>query len=182
MKKIKVPTRDEVNPDAQLLFDQVTKHLGKLPNLYATMGYSSGTLKGYLQFEAAMSGGVFTVKEKEAINLVVSEINNCDYCLAAHTMIAKSKGYTEEDTIGIRKGFTTDHKLDTVVKLAKSITDNRGEADPELLDAFFEAGYKEDALIELIGLITAKIFTNYVFAVTGVPLDFPEASKLDSVS
>jgi AhpD family alkylhydroperoxidase len=178
MKTFKVPTRDEVSPESQLLFDQVSRHLGKLPNLYATMGYSPGTLKGYLQFEAAMGGGVFTVKEKEAINLVVSEVNNCNYCLAAHTMIAKSKGFTEEDTIGIRNGNTAEHKLDTAVKLAKSITENNGEADPVLLNDFFEAGYREDALIELIGLITAKIFTNYVYAVTRVPIDFPEASAL----
>ena len=180
MKTIKVPTRDEVKPESQLLFDQVTKHLGKLPNLYATMGYSPGTLKGYLQFEAAMTGGVFTAKEKEAINLVVSEINNCNYCLAAHTMIAKSKGYTHEEIIGIRKGYSAESKLDTAVKLAKSITENRGEADPQLLADFFEAGYQEDALIELIGLITAKIFTNYVYAITGVPLDFPEAVSLEN--
>jgi AhpD family alkylhydroperoxidase len=181
MKTIKVPARDEVKPDSQLLFDQITKHLGKLPNLYAAMGYSSGTLKGFLQFEAAMGGGVFSVKEKEAINLVVSEINNCNYCLAAHTMIAKSKGYSEEDTICIRKGHTAEHKLDTAIKLTKSITENRGEADPRLIEDFFQAGYREDALIELIGLITAKVFTNYVYAVTGVPLDFPEAAKLEAV-
>lgn len=179
MKTIKVPRRNEVSPESQLLFDQVTQHLGKLPNLYATMGYSSGTLKGYLQFEGAMAGGVFSVKEKEAINLVVSEINNCNYCLAAHTMIAKSKGFSHEDIISIRKGYTEDSKLNAVVKLAKSITENRGESDPQLLEAFFEAGYHEDALIELIGLVTAKIFTNYVYAVTGVPLDFPEAVSLD---
>ncbi|AYL95380.1 carboxymuconolactone decarboxylase family protein [Mucilaginibacter celer] len=180
MKTIKVPTRDEVKPESQLLFDQVTKHLGMLPNLYATMGYSPGTLKGYLQFEAAMVGGVFTVKEKEAINLVVSEINNCNYCLAAHTMIAKSKGYSHDETIGIRKGYSAENKLDAVVKLAKSITENRGEPDAQLLEAFFEAGYREDALVELIGLITAKIFTNYLYAITGVPLDFPKAVSLEN--
>jgi uncharacterized peroxidase-related enzyme len=178
MKTIKVPTRDEVSPEAQVLFDQVKKHLGILPNLYATMGYSPGTLKGYLQFEAAMVGGVFSLKEKEAINLVVSEVNNCNYCLAAHTMIAKSKGFTNEDTLCFRKGYSDDAKLYAVVKLAKAITENKGDVEPELLEEFFEAGYTEGALIELIGLITAKIFTNYVFALTSVPLDFPEAEVL----
>lgn len=181
MKTIKVPTRDEVSPEAQVLFDQVTKHLGKLPNLYATMGYSPGTLKGYLQFEAAMGGGIFSAKEKEAINLVVSEVNNCNYCLAAHTMIAKSKGFSNDETLSFRKGYANDVKLDAVVKLAKAITDNKGEVEPDLLDNFFAAGYNEAALIELVGLVTAKIFTNYVFALTGVPVDFPEAAVLDEV-
>jgi AhpD family alkylhydroperoxidase len=178
MKIIKVPVRDEVSPESQLLFDQVTKQLGKLPNLYATMGYSPVTLKGYLQFNAGMAGGVFSVKEKEAINLVVSQVNNCNYCLAAHTMIAKSKGFTQEDTISLRKGYAAERKLNTIVRLAKDITENRGEADPVLLEDFFEAGYHEDALIELIGLITSRIFANYVYAVTHVPIDFPEAISI----
>ncbi|MET3981842.1 AhpD family alkylhydroperoxidase [Mucilaginibacter sp. UYP25] len=179
MKTIKVPTRDEVSPDSQTLFDQISKQLGILPNLYATMGYSPGTLKGYLQFEAAMAGGVFSAKDKEAINLVVSEVNNCKYCLAAHTMLAKGKGFTQEETIDIRKGHTTDYKLNTAVQLAKSITENKGEADLQLLEDFYTAGYNEAALIELIGLITAKVFTNYVYALTAIPLDFPEAVALD---
>ncbi|QTE38555.1 hypothetical protein J3L18_05615 [Mucilaginibacter gossypii] len=62
--------------------------------------------------------------------------------------------------------------------MAKYIAENQGQVDPVLLCDFFEAGYNEDALIELIGLVALRTFTNYVYAVTGVPLDFPEAISL----
>lgn len=178
MKTIKVPTREDVNEDSQVIFEQISKKLGKLPNLYATIGYSSQALKGFLQFDTALSGGVFTLKEREAINLVVSEVNDCSYCLAAHTVTAQSNGYTHDETISIRKGVTEKAKLSAIIKLAKYITENQGQADPGLLQDFFEAGYKEDALIELIGLIVVRIFTNYVYAATGVPIDFPQALSL----
>lgn len=180
MKTIKVPTREEVGPETQALYDQIAKGLGKLPNLYATIGYSQNTLKGFLQFDSAMSSSVFSPKEKEAINLVVSEVNNCKYCLAAHTMVAKTKGFSHEEIISLRKGYTEEVKLAAVISLAKNITENHGYAEPQLLEDFFQAGYKEDALIELVALITIRIFTNYVHAITGVPIDFPEAMSLKS--
>jgi AhpD family alkylhydroperoxidase len=179
MKKINVPVKEQVSADAQILFDKIQKGLGKVPNLYATIGYSANALKGYLDFEGALSNGVFTPKEREAISLIVSEVNSCDYCLAAHTMLATMKGFTKEETLLLRKGIAKDLKLNTALRLAKSITENKGKADTALIDAFFDAGYNETALIELIGLVTGKIFTNYVYALTNVPVDFPAAQPLN---
>jgi uncharacterized peroxidase-related enzyme len=178
MRKINVPTRDQVSPDAQVMFDQIKQHLGKVPNLYATVGYSANTLKGFLAFQDALSKTAFTAKESEAISLVVSEVNNCNYCLAAHTLIATMKGYSKDDTLLLRRGNTEDPKLKAALQLAKAITVKKGEVEQQFLDDFFDAGYDESALIELIGLVTAKIFTNYVFALTAVPLDFPAAEEL----
>ena len=178
MKTIKVPTREDVSPESQELFDKITQKLGKLPNLYAAIGYSPNALKGLLQLDAALSSGVFSLREREAIYLVVSEVNDCRYCLAAHTITAKNNGFDHDETINIRKGISEKAKLSALIRLAKYITENQGQADPELLRDFFEAGYKEDALIELVALIALRIFTNYVYAVTGVPLDFPEAVSL----
>jgi AhpD family alkylhydroperoxidase len=57
----------------------------------------------------------FTAKEREAINLIVSQVNECDYCLAAHTSLAKMRGFTEEQTIDIRKGNSDDAQLDVLL-------------------------------------------------------------------
>jgi len=178
MKTFKVPSPDEVSPESKVIFDQIRKHLGKLPNLYATIGYSPRTLKGYLEFDAAIDAGVFSSIEKEAIKLVVSEVHKCDYCLAAHTLIAKSKGISRDDTVAFRKGYAANVKLDTLVKLAREITLERGNVDEQLFDQFFELGYDEAALIDLVGLVTTMTFTNYIYALTKVPLDFPEAEPL----
>ena len=32
--------------------------------------------------------------------------------------------------------------------------------------------------MELIGLVTVRVFTNYVYALTDIPVDFPEAEPL----
>lgn len=179
MKTIVVPAKEQVSADAQAIFEQIQKKLGKVPNLYATIGYSADALKGMIGFEAAFSHTAFTDKEKEAINLVVSQVNSCDYCLAAHTMLATMKGYSKEDTFNFRRGNAADAKLDTAVKLAKAIAETKGAADAGVKENFFNAGYDEKALIDLIGLVTVRTFTNYVYAVTQVPVDFPVAEPLN---
>lgn len=88
MKTITVPTREQVSPEAQPIFDNIQKSMGKVPNLYATIGYSATTLKAFLEFSEAFNKSAFTPKEREAIYLVVSEVNNCNYCLSAHTLMA----------------------------------------------------------------------------------------------
>lgn len=179
MKKINVPTRDEVSEDSKEIFDVIQKRFGKVPNLFAAMGYSAKALKGYLDYNETLNSGVFKPKEREAVSLAVSEVNTCTYCLSAHTMAALKLGYTQEETVAIRKGEASDPSLNAIVRLAKAIVVDKGHVDATLVEAFFQAGYKEDALLELAGLVAARTFTNYAYALTDVPVDFPVVRPLN---
>ena len=171
---IQVPTRAQVDAKSQGIFDQLQKQLGTVPNLYATIGYSSDTLGSYLSFSGGAGKGSFNGKEIEAIKLAVSEVNACQYCLAAHTALGKMAGFTEEETLQLRAGTIADERLNTITLLAADIARNRGKASPELLSNFFAQGFEEKALIDLISVVTAITFTNYVHGSTQVPIDFPE--------
>ncbi|WP_114939067.1 carboxymuconolactone decarboxylase family protein [Mucilaginibacter endophyticus] len=179
MKTINVPTRDQVSAESQVMFDTFTKRVGKVPNLYATMGYSAPALKMFMDMEDDMGKSVFTPKEREAIALIVSEINGCAYCLAGHSMLAIKRGFTKEQTLDIRRGHTDDDKLNAIVGLAKSIVENKGKADETSLNDFYAAGFDEAALMDLIAFITIRVYTNYVFANTEIPVDFPAADPIN---
>jgi uncharacterized peroxidase-related enzyme len=178
MNKVTVPGGDQVSVNSQKLFNTLKTRLGKVPNLYAVMGYSEHALKAFLCFEETLNEGVFSPKEREAIALVVSEVNGCKYCLAAHTMLATRRGLTKEDTLDARRGRMTDPRLNAIVRLAKSITKNNGDADENILNDFYSAGFDIGAVMELIGLVTVRIYTNYVFAISHVPVDFPSVASL----
>lgn len=179
MKTIQVPDLNQVSVESKTILEQVSKRMGKIPNLYATIGYSAPALKGMLEFEASLAHDAsFTAKEREAINLIVSQVNQCDYCLAAHTSLAQLRGFSQADTIAIRRAAYSEPRLNAIIQLAQSLTAQKGNAEPALLEAFFEAGFNEKALIELIGLITVRSFANYVYAATNVPIDFPAAEPL----
>lgn len=178
MKTINVPTREQVSPQAQVIFDAIAKKLGKVPNLYATIGYSAEALKAMLDFEETLNHGVFSAKEREAVYLVVSQVNSCDYCLAAHTILAGMRGFTKDEILNCRRGQAADPKLYAVLQLAKAIAENKGIVNAAVKDAFFDAGFNEAALIELSALVTLRTFTNYVYALTEIPVDFPAVEKI----
>jgi len=177
MKPIAVPTRDQVSPANQVIFDNLKKTIGSVPNLYAVYAHSENALGTYLALSNAKTS--LKPKEKEVVNLVVSQVNGCEYCLAAHTAISKNQGFTDEQILEIRRASVTfDSKLDALAKLAKSITENKGHADEKLLENFYDTGYNEGALIDVVIAVGDKTITNYIYALTEVPIDFPTAPAI----
>jgi AhpD family alkylhydroperoxidase len=177
MNPINVPTRDDVSPANQALFDSLHKGLGMVPNLYATLAHSTHALASYLALQNAKSS--ITGKAREVVNLVVSQVNDCEYCLAAHTAIGKMVGFTDAQIIEIRRGGASfDARLDALAKLVKNIASERGHADPARVQAFFDAGWTRENLVDAIVVIGDKTVTNYLHGTTRVPVDFPPAPAL----
>jgi AhpD family alkylhydroperoxidase len=171
-----VPTREQVAPANQAIFDNLNKALGFVPNLYATIAYSTNGLTRFLAYQNAKT--TLTNKEKEAVNLIVSQVNGCVYCQSAHLVIGKMNGFTDEQLLGIRKGRSENVKLDSLVKLAANITKNRGNANDETVQTFFSQGYTKENLVDLILQISDKTAMNYLHNLTQVPVDFPVAAAL----
>jgi AhpD family alkylhydroperoxidase len=177
MKTFTVPTFEQVSPTNQAMFENLKKGLGMVPNLYATLAHSENALGSYLTLQSAKSS--ITGKAREVVNLVVSQVNNCEYCLAAHTVIGGMVGFTAEQVLEVRGGSASfDTKLDALAKLTKNIAINRGHADSAVVDAFFAAGWTDENLVDTIVTIGDKTVTNYLHGVTKVPVDFPAAPKL----
>lgn len=179
MKKIQVPTKEQVDAKAQQIFGQLEQNLGMVPNLYATIGYSSNVLEGFLGFSQAVAQSSFTKKEGEAIKLAVSETNQCQYCTAAHTALAKMNGFSEQDTIDIRKGTVADERLNVLVNTAHEITKSRGRISDETKERFFEQGFDEKALVDLVALVNLTGFTNFLHNATQIPVDFPAVPTIN---
>ncbi len=178
MQAFNVPTREEVSEKNQQIFDQLEKKLGFVPNLFATYAYSENALANYLTFQNGKTS--LSNKEKEIVNLIVSQVNDCRYCQSVHTAVGKMNGFTDEQIIEIRTGHAPfNEKYDALVKLAKSITVNRGKADEAALTQFFAAGYTKENLTDTIVLVGEKTISNYVHRTTEVPIDFPIAPVLE---
>lgn len=177
MKTVTVPTYDTVSPANQALFDNLKKALGFVPNLYATMAHSETALATYLNLQNAKSS--LPVKAREVINLAVSEVNQCAYCLAAHTALGKMVGFTQDQILEIRGGTAAfDVRLDALARLVRNVTIHRGHADQALLQNFFAAGWTEGNLVDVMLLIGDKTVTNYLHSTTQIAVDFPAAVAL----
>jgi uncharacterized peroxidase-related enzyme len=177
MTQITVPARSEVSPENQAIFDNLQKMLKFVPNLYATFAHSPTALGVYLALQNAKSS--LSAKEREVVNLVVSQVNECEYCLAAHTALGKMVGFTEPQIMEIRHGRASfNPKLDALAHFVREVAMKRGHAAPEVTDAFLAAGWSAGNLVDVMMAIGDKIISNYLHAVTQIPVDFPAAPKL----
>lgn len=176
MKTFLVPTREDVAPANQAIFDNLQKALGFVPNLYATIAYSENGLSKYLSFQNAKTS--LSNKAKEAVNLIVSQVNGCVYCQSAHLVLGKMNGFSDDQLLDIRKGKSTDAKLNALVQLAAEITKNRGNASSDSVDEFYAQGYTNENLVDLVLQVSDKTAMNYLHNLTKVPVDFPMASAI----
>ncbi len=181
MSTVKPLTREQADASVQPIFDLLKSKVGMVPNLYATIAHSPNTLPAYLAFDEALSKGVFNAKERQAIFLVVSQVNGCHYCQSAHTALGKMNGFSEEETIQLRTASIADPKLKALTTLAAEITRNYGKPSSRALNDFFAVGYNAAALVELIAHIGYKTVANYLHNVADFPIDFPAAKEIELV-
>ncbi len=179
MKDYKIPTRDEVSTSNQTIFDQLEKNIGFVPNLYAYYAKNDTALGDYLALQNRKS--TLKAKEKEVVNLVTSQINDCRYCQSAHTAIGKMNGFDDAQILEIRQGSALfDSKLNALAKFTQSVVENRGLATETSKTAFFDAGYGEKNMIDVVMLIGDKTISNYIHKLTNFAIDFPIAEVLET--
>lgn len=177
MTPFNVPSRDQVSTGNQAIFDNLKGALGFVPNLYAAMAHSDTALGNYLQFQNGKTS--LSKKEKELVNLVVSQENGCRYCQSAHTVLGKMNGFSDEQILEIRTGSASfDPKLDALARLSHEITALRGRPSGETLSRFYAAGYTKGSLVDVVMAVADKVAMNYLHNITQIPIDFPLAPEL----
>ena len=177
MATFQVPTRSTVDATNQAVFDKLEQGLGFVPNLYATLALNPTALPDYLALQNRKS--TLSTKQREVVNLAVSQVNECAYCLAAHTALAKMNGFTDEQVLELRAGRASfDPALGALATFVRETTLRRGKPDPSTTDELLAAGFTQAQLVDVIVLIGDKTVTNFLHGVTAVPVDFPAAPPL----
>lgn len=177
MQKFTIPTKEEVSESNQAIFNNLEKGLGFVPNLYAYYAKNETALGDYLAFQNRKS--TLKAKEREIINLVVSQVNDCRYCQSAHTVLGKMNGFSDDQVLEIRKGSAHfDAKLNALAVFTKLVAENKGKVAEDVKEAFFAAGYSEANLIDVVFVIGDKIISNYIHNLTDFAIDFPIAPVL----
>lgn len=177
IQKFEPLTKEQASQKNQAIFDNLKAQVGFVPNIYAAMAHSENALANYLTFSGGQTS--LSKKEKEVIDLAISQVNGCSYCQSAHTAIAKTNGFNDDQIIELRKGGASwDAKLDALAKLAKSIAETKGKVSEELKAAFFDAGYNKENFVDLVVAAGIISITNTFHNLTNVEIDFPLATEI----
>lgn len=95
--------------------------------------------------------------------LTISRDNGCDYCLAAHTMIAEKVSHVPGAVLdAMRRGAQLpDARLQALSVFTHTMVETRGRPNPAQLAAFLASGYSERHALEVILAIAVKTISNY---------------------
>lgn len=155
------------------MLEKVQKSLGFIPNLMAIFANNATVLEGYLALGAVFEKGSFSSRERQIILLAASLENNCNYCAAAHSQIAKSLLHTPDDVLAAVHSNTPvpDAKLNALVTLVRELVRERGYAKEKTIQKFLVAGYTKEQVMELLLGIALKTISNYLDHISPTPLD-----------
>jgi uncharacterized peroxidase-related enzyme len=175
MSDFLLPNEQEVSEKNKKIFEELKGMFGKVPNIFLAFTSSENGLESYFNYLTQKNS--LTYREREVVNLVVSQVNECPYCLSFHSAVAERLGFTKEQILDIRaNNIQFDHKLKAIATLAEKIASAKGHiAGPYLLD-FYEVGYDQGHLVDVV-LAVGNISTlNLLYAMTNVPIDFPHVT------
>ena len=178
MPRLNVVTPEQATGQTKELYDAIQRAVGGIPNIYQGVGNSAAALEGVLQVGAVLGKGQLSAAEIEAVKLVVSEAYGCTYCLAAHTMLGKKAGLTDEQAISIRRGTPQQPKLGALVKFVNTAIQPKARVSDEDLRAVKAAGYNDAQITEALLTVAQTVFTNLFNRVHQTPLDFPAVPSL----
>lgn len=155
------------------VLENIQKAFGFIPNLMATFANSPTVLQGYLAMDGVFEKGTFSAAERQLIFLAASVENECGYCTAAHSTIAKAFLKVPAETVAaVRNGNTLDDKKqNALVNLVREIVAKRGHASESTVEAFLHAGYGKPQVMELLLGVALKTVSNYLDHLSPATLD-----------
>lgn len=178
MNGLNVVEKEKVDLQTAGLLEAVEKKLGLVPNMVKAMANSPAVVEAYVNFSGAMGKSKLSPKLKELIAITVAEVNQCGYCLSAHSFIAKKLGVSEAETDLAREGVSKDPKTAAALRFVYKIVELGGHLDDAEYVAIREAGYTDTEIAELVGITALNVFTNFFNETARTPIDFPLAKGI----
>lgn len=159
----------ETGPGAELLNGPLKN---KQINAFNGIANNADVLKALLDFSQGIKNSLSSA-EHEVIALVIATKRHCEYCTAAHTVVAKSLGIDEEASYGIRQGNSTDTRQQALIDFTTAVIEADGFVTDEQFDSFKSAGFDDAAIVEVVAAIAFNTFTNLFNHVNDTVIDFP---------
>lgn len=169
----------ETAPDQSVaLLEGAQKAFGFVPNLIGVLAESPAAAEAYLTLSQIFEKSSLSPAECQGAILAISRYNECDYCMAVHSVIASTQKVPAEVIQAIRNDQPiVDGKLEALRTFATTVVDKRGWVSDDDVAAFLSAGFTHAQILEIILAASLKTLSNYANHVAETPLDDAFASR-----
>lgn len=156
------------------ILDRAVKQVGFLPHMYANMANTPAVLGTYLDASALFrSESGLKPSDQEVVLLAISQVNGCNYCMAAHSMRADKKSGVPADVLqAIRSRQPIPcARLGALYALTTEMVTTQGRPGAATVKTFLDAGFQEKDVLYIVLAIAVKTLSNYTNHLFATPLD-----------
>jgi len=173
MTKFTAHTIESAPAASRPLLEGLQRAFGFVPNLFGVFAESPAALGGALAIFEAFSKSSLSAAQQQLVMLAASEANDCGYCVAAHSTIAKRMVKMDPALVDAvrRREQLADAKLDALVRFTRQVVEQRGTLADADVAAFLDAGYTRAQVVEVLLGVGMKTFNNYVDHIAHTPLN-----------
>ena len=172
MSRVPLIDPQSTSADRRALLQPIHAAFGATPNMFRAVANSPAALQSMWAAFGALGGGSIPAKLGEQIAVAVADRNGCAYCLAAHTALGRKAGASAEQLHQAQAGQSDDPPTAAALRFATALVDKRGQVDDSDVQALRQAGFSDEAIVEILAHVALNLFTNYVNLAFAVPLDF----------
>ncbi|HEX5337552.1 MAG TPA: carboxymuconolactone decarboxylase family protein [Gallionella sp.] len=166
-------TPENTSGKTQELLAGIRKGYGFVPNLFGYMAEAPTTVEAYLALNELVSRTSLTPAQQQVALLAVSVANDCDFCTVAHRAMGKMKGASQQTLKAVSSHSAIDDPKDrALAEFAQSVTEKRGRPSDTEVQAFLNAGFTKQQILEVILIVSIKTLSNYINHLT-----HPEPNK-----
>jgi len=145
-----------------------------IANLHGIIAESPELLIAYNELNNLFIQSSFNAEELTVVWQGINIEHGCTYCVPAHTAIANMMKVDPELTKALRDQLPMPTaKLQALLDLTLSIVRKRGQVSTEELSAFYDAGYEQRQVLDIILGLSQKTISNYVNHIANTPVDKP---------
>jgi alkylhydroperoxidase family enzyme len=172
MSEFTIHTLESAPETSKEAVEASIKGNGFLPGLHGVMAEAPGLLEGYQVLHKLFTESSFNAEELTVVWQTINVEHACHYCVPAHTGIAHMMKVDPALTEALRnqEAMPTE-KLQVLHETTLAMTRNRGFLTQEEITRFFEAGYAQRQLLEIVLGLSQKVMSNYTNHLAETPVD-----------
>ena len=170
--KFDVYSIDNAPEESRPILKGVKEAYGFVPNLFGVFAESPAAAQAYAAIAQALEKAALDPIEQQVVFLSVSAKNGCEYCVAAHSTIAKGAKMPDEVLTALRdKKELPDARLQALAAFTRAVVEQRGWVSDDDLQAFTAAGFERRHVLDVLTILAMKTLSNYANHIAKTPLD-----------
>ncbi len=155
------------------LLEKSLAAFGRVPGLHGTMAEAPALLEGYQILHKLFAENTsFDADELTVVWQAINVEHACHYCVPAHTGIAKMMGVDDgiSDALRNETALPTP-RLEALRTFTLQMVRSRGNATDGEVQAFLDAGFTKQQVLEVVLGIAQKVMSNYTNHLAETPVD-----------